>query len=724
MNPLIPLEAWIPLMLALVFLLLRTRRKTFAALDAPARYIALFLRLGTLLAMGVLLLNPGRYAPRQTQTDASATVLIDRSASMATGSPGRWEEAVRLATSADPNDKNLRIKYTPFGADLENAVEAKDLPNLQPDAPATGLSTALRRALDLALADPSPSRGLLVLSDGIAPLDADEARALGLAARAHRIPISAHRIGTPPQDPNLSLQLSQEFVTVTAGADRPLRGRVLSAHLPPLRKNLRLLDEKGQVLHEMALELPADSETSFELRTGPLPLGLHRLRLELAADPSETRTDDNQRSVRVNAIDVSLRVLLLEGVPHWDSKFLAQWLRGQKGVELTTLHRLADNRWFRVDPGETDPIAGGQDALPGEEEDFRSFDVILIGRGLDYLATSRSTAALHRFVRDHGGMIIFTRGRPVTGDHPGLESLVPVRWLDETSSGHHARPARAGLRSGLFGDLLPGPADPVWDDLPALRGLRRARVSDGLASVLMEATDGTEDSEPWPALVSRRSGNGRVLLIIGEGMWHWDFRPGMETGERWYGHFWTQLLLWVVQSARFQPGMEYSVEWSPSSPQPGEEIEFRVEHRLGHDLSQSGLRLRLLNEDGDENILPLRSVVGGGLQTRWQPTTPGFFALSVNNGATIRHLLLPAPPGEHEELTPRDQPLLDIVNTSGGRWLQAEDIPEVFRLPETQMQSNSGDAIWHPHWTRAYFLLALIALPALEWTLRRRRGLV
>ncbi len=732
MNPLLPPEALVPLLILGIVLLIFSSRKQLPLLPAPWRVVSVFLRVATLVAMGLLALNPGAFAPKSEPGEATAWILMDHSASMSltTGEDGdsRLETARKLAETLEDRDGDLTLRILPFAEGLSEAMELSQADTLSADGTSTDLLGSVHSLLKRVRGDHRTCRGILILSDGIDLQQRADPAALALAARAQRIPISAVHIGTPPVEPDLELIPGRTLHTVTAKTDRPLHGRIRSQHLEPVRTRLRLKDRAGNIVDETELDLATDTERNFELRTGPLEPGLHEMQLELSPVSGEIRTENNRATVHIHAVEMSLKVLLLEGVPHWDSKFLSQWMRGQDGIELTTLHRLSDNRWFRVDPGADRPDTGSEGMLPGEENEFRNYDVILVGRGLDYLATSRTTAALHAFVREHGGVLVFSRGRPVTTPHPGIESMMPVRWLEENSSDHRAGPAASGKQSGLFGDLLPGEDDPLWEDLPPLRGLRKVRILDGLVSTLMNARTGESDSDPWPVLISRRVGNGRVMMLNGEGMWHWDFRPSMDHDEKWYGHFWSQLLLWVVRSARFQPGMETSVEWTPSPVLPGKPVEFRVRHRLGEVLSGANLRIMLEQEGADPVRLPLQPGVDGTARTRWDAATPGLYAVTVERDGireTLRHLWVSPPPREADRRIPQEEPLRTLVRDSGGDWFENGSLPSsLFAGTETVEAELSAEAVWHPHWTQPWLFCMIVFMPAAEWALRRRQGLI
>ncbi len=734
MNPLLPLETLIPLMLVLGIGLVFAAIRAAKPLPNPWRRMSPLLRLATLLCMGLILLNPGEFRPLDADRDGNAWILLDRSASMTfpehSGGPDRFQTALDRIRDL-PDEPRTRVRVLPFADTLDREVTPDDLATLRAAGTGTDFVTALRGALDRAQSHPDPARGLFILTDGIPTVPVnEELDALAVRARASRIPVSAVRIGQPLETPELLLRPHQDLLTVTAGSERAVRGTVVSRHHPALRLPLRLLDADGETVAETLLDLPENSEVPFTLHTPELPSGVHAYRLEL--DPADPEEDEAARhNIHVNAVDIHLRVLLLEGTPHWDSKFLAQWFRSRKGVELTTLHRLSEERYFLVGPEGAAPQAVDRARLPGEDNDFRDFDLILLGRGMEPFFNPAATASLHRFVRDHGGVLIATRGRPVTASRPALESLFPVEWREARSDEHLARPTRTGANLGLFGDLLPGPASDVWQQLPPLRGLRDLRLTDGLASILLEARP-PRDGDAWPVMVRRPFGNGQILLLNGEGMWHWDFQADAVTDDRWYGDFWTQVLLWTTHASRFQPGRTWSLDWDTRDPAPGQDIRLLAERRLPRETpAERPPRVRIESDDHPpQEAVLYPSGPDGELAGRWTPPAPGLFLLTVLEGDeeaaadSPRPLRIPAPPGETDQTDPQDEPLRSFVEQSGGQWLTASEAALAFAPLQDDPAAPAGEDIWHPRWSRAGLLILFIALPALEWGLRRRKGLI
>ena len=56
--------------------------------------------------------------------------------------------------------------------------------------------------------------------------------------------------------------------------------------------------------------------------------------------PEEADTANNERAVFLRSVGEKVRVLVAEGQPHWDTKFLVQSLKRDPNVDLTAVYRL------------------------------------------------------------------------------------------------------------------------------------------------------------------------------------------------------------------------------------------------------------------------------------------------------------------------------------------------------------------------------------------------
>lgn len=94
--------------------------------------------------------------------------------------------------------------------------------------------------------------------------------------------------------------------------------------------------------------------------------------------------------------------------------------------------------------------------------------MVILGKGAERIITPARAAALHSFVRDYGGLLVFARGKSYAGRFPEMEALEPFAWKAPFPGDHQLTPSPEGVKDGLFGVVLPGTGADVWRSLPPL----------------------------------------------------------------------------------------------------------------------------------------------------------------------------------------------------------------------------------------------------------------
>ena len=70
-----------------------------------------------------------------------------------------------------------------------------------------------------------------------------------------------------------------------------------------------------------------------------------------------------------------------------------------------------------------------------------------------------------------------------------------------------------------------------------------------------------------------RYGQGKVMAIVGQGLWRWAFLPpDLENYGKVYEEFWTQTVRWMVSESDFLPGQNLSVRTDRSGYAPNETV--------------------------------------------------------------------------------------------------------------------------------------------------------
>jgi hypothetical protein len=699
----------------------RWRRLVIAALRALA-----------VACLAVIALNPGRWRQRSEPARQRWTVLVDRSRSMAVADVdgrSRWQAAVALARQA------RHLSALPSVVDMATFADGLDatpatLDAAAPDGPASDILGALQATLDRAAARGAALNGVLLLSDGRqvgASGHADAAERAG----ARNVPVYTVALGGAVRTPDLELTAVRRHIVAFGGQPTPLLVDAANSGLGNVRPTIQVRAPDGRILASQAVELADGQRRRVRLEiTAPLQAGYLPLTAELVGGPGDSRPDTDRAAIGLLTLNTRLRVLLIEGEPFWDSKFLVQLLRKLPVTDVTSVYRLASDRFFRVDSDLASAQEAAHAGFPDTDDELDTYDVVAIGRGAEYFLTAERIARLQRFVRDHGGCLLFTRGKPSRQPIAELEPLEPLTWDAPVEGAFRIAPTTAGEEAGLFGELLPAADDRLWQVLPPLRQMQPGRPAGAFVQVLAEAVDG---GRRLPLVASRRLGKGLTVSVGGDGLWQWSFFPEVVEASDAYARFWSQLLQWAAMGGDFLPGQEYALQADAHVTDVGASVRLRVRGRAATPSGAPGVQVW---RDGQPaRTLALAPVPGASRlwDALWQPDAPGAYQLALHvagstttNGAAAASVTVVVRPaaGENDALSADPAFLARLAAHSGGRAVASTDLAAVVAALDPKPTAGAhAETVWEPRWDRAMWLLLMTGCFGLEWFLRRRGGL-
>lgn len=735
MNPALQLPLLIPILAAAILAVGWLSWRATIPLAKPQRLLFLSLRLLGTVAIAALLLNPGKWISPSADSESPWLVLLDRSASMT--QPSRSESSIKLTEEAieTANDKGIPIRVHPFSLSPESPTESPS--KLSPaKGSGTDLTSSLKRLLAEAAASGENFAGIIALSDGrqtTIPTAADLA-ALSLRLRSRSTPLHAVAIGADSPASDLVLRPTRPTVTVFKGQKARIPFQMESQGISPQKPDIRLLDESGSEIATTSLEI-SPGKTAFAFFEIDAPESSSSYTLETAVLPGETIPGNNRAAANIRVLESKTRVFLAEGAPYWDSKFLAQLLRQQTQMDVQSVHRLSEERYFRIDSGSDEASETSTAIFPETLDELSRYDLIVFGKNIDAFLTPARLEALRSYVRDRGGAVLFARGKPVTGTLPGLNALEPVSWAAHSDAEFQFRPAADGEAAGLFGEALP-PADAsVWNLLPPLKDAHRISLVKPFTRVLANGVpDGaTAVSANFPALLVRRYGQGVTGLVNGDGLWKWDFYPEARELGNMYEDFWIQLIQWMASYSEFLPGQDFSLRLPAVKGSADEPVTISMSFR-GTGTPPTPI-LEITSPSGETTELQPASFPDPGGHPNWRasftPDTPGQWKLTIadpreNAPPTPEATFtVPAPLAEGDNLSADPSFLTSLAESTDGTLITPDDFGKFLETaftPSPPTATTSG-AIWQPSWLK-WPLALLIALPlALEWYLRRRQGL-
>ena len=704
-----------------------------AALCAPRiRWTLVSLRVAASIALAVVALNVGRWRKPTRGGEQDWVVLLDRSGSMGTADAGgraRLDAAAELVQRArEQAPAGERLRVYAFDARLGEERAAGSSGDLRADGTATDLNRSLHELLDRYTGDARQLAGVAVLSDGRQTAGRESYDA-ARRALAHGVPVTTVALGGPVPRRDLDVAVRRRQLVAHHGQRLKIRAQVRNRNLGDIRPAVRLLGPDGAPVAEQTLDLTNNTASDIAFEIAATQGGLVEYRVETPVWEGEALKANNAASVRVLVIERPVRVLLVEGTPCWDTKFLAQLLRQQTNLVVTGVYRISEDRCFRIEGAGTRTDATALDAFPSEPAALAEYDVAVFGKGVEYFLDAARVVALKAFLRDRGGAVVLARGKPYhLADFPEFESIEPVDWGALSDAEHRWEPTVDGEAAGLFGGLLPAAGDPMWGKLPVLRGAYPCRRVKSFATVLVEGVAVGDARQRFPAVVSMRYGKGIVIAVNAEGLWQWDFFAAAETRAA-YGEFWTELVQWAVTYADFVPGYNYAVRLGAASALPGDSVSVRIARRAQD--ATPALALRITGAGSPQVLTPAPA---DGRNDRWEsvfaPEAPGLYRVELVEAAAgaplapAETLEVPAPPGESEELSADRDYLRRFAAESGGKAAEADDWDAVVASMRVGAPVVvEGEAIWESLWDRAWALLAVVGLLCAEWYLRRRNGL-
>jgi hypothetical protein len=699
-------------------------------LDIGPRTGLSLLRGAAFAVLALLWMNPGEWRQPDEEEPRMHALLLDRSASMAVrdgGDETRWAAGLAVARTLVRNGGEA-VEAFAFSEGLEGDALAA---GLEPDGSGSAVVASGSALFSGAAGTGRKLASVTLLSDGRQTRE-DPAAELILRARAARVPVHVVPLGGAWGGRDLSVRVTRRLVLSLPDKPVVVGAVVENRGLGRIKPRLQLVDSSGKVQAEREVELDSGERRPVTLEATRLAGGDYRVKLP--EQEGEDIARNNEDRFRVQELTTRTRVFIAEGAPYWDSKFLAQLLREQGFMDVRAVYRLNEERYFRVDAGGSDPVAGEESTFPESDADFAALDIVMLGKGAEGFLDPGRIEALKRFVRDRGGALLLARGKSYAGKFPELEALEPMEWGEPLEGEFRFEPGSVGEAVGLFGQALPDAADPLWGQLPPLQDVSAvARLKPFVQVLAMGVKPVAGREERVPLLAARHFGRGVVVALNADGLWRWDFDPQVRQLGNVYEEFWTQLLQWTASYAEFLPGQVFSLRLSEATVKTGRPVRAVIGWRGGEEVPRPVIRLTR-----EDEVFPDLAAGDGGSdedgRRSWsavlQPERPGTYRVQVFNDGqpgpeAVLHVL--APPTEQESLAADPDFLRGLAEATGGQvWApgDAEALARTLLAPPPPSAAGPAAATWHPLWPGTWVLVPLVVVLAGEWWFRRRAGLL
>ncbi len=732
MKPVLELSLLIPLLVILLGAGIYLSWLSSGGAKSGLRWLLLALRTIVLVALGVFLLNPGEWVVKHDDRAKLYPILIDDSASMGvvSGDDKLTRSAMAGAivkTISEMAEKNE--VDTEMYAFSDDSREIKSLSELKVDGKRSDIHQSGSSVFTRLQSGGTSPDALFVLTDGRQTV-VSKGSTLELQSRANNAPLYAVSVGANVLKRDLSVVSPRKTITAFPKQNLQVTAVVNNLNLGEQATTLSLIDSEGKEIASEALEV-AENKKVIHTFSVAAPEQSTRYKLKINEANGEQTVKNNATFVNVRILTTKTRVFIAEGAPYWDSKFLAQLLRQQGHMDVHSVHRLSDDRWFRIDSGQSTPSASSDEVFPNSAEELSRYDLIIFGKNSEHFLTDKRVELLKGFVRDQGGAILFSRGKPYSGRLAALESIEPVNWASSSSSGFAFAPTADGQSAGLFGQALPAPESPIWKSLPGLKDAHNIESVKPFTRVLAEG-ELVGTGQKFPLLMVRRYGQGVTGLVNADGLWKWDFFPEARELGNMYQEFWTQLIQWMVAYSEFLPGHDYSLHASNQVVALDDPVVFTMSYRGDMKSPKPSV---VITAEGMEpvTILATASTSTGGKpvwKCSYVPERAGAYLATLITGddspSPGLNVEVKSPVTEADNLNPDPEYLRDLCESTGGKLLEVDELGVFLeqKFGDKELISEAVDTVWRSSWMKWFVAILVLLILAIEWWIRRRNGLI
>jgi uncharacterized membrane protein len=655
-------------------------------------------------------------------------VVVDDSRSMGITENGstRQAQAVKALEGGVLTDLQKRFQTRLYRMDSKlNHVNGLD--ELHAAAPVTRIGDSLKQ-----LADETtdlPIGAVLLLSDGSdnsGGIDLDTISAL----RSRRIPV--HTVGFG-REQYQDVEINDVSLPTRALADSRLAAGV-SFHQRGYagRKGMLAVRDGAKVLTTREITFGPDGNIQTEnLLFNAGAAGAKPLSFSIDPLPGEENRANNALVRLVDVRSEKRRILYIEGEPRWEYKFIRRAEDDDRIVQISSMMRTSENKIYRQGIADPKELAEG---FPNKVEELFPYQGIIIGSVEANYFTPEQQQLIKDFVDRRGGGLLLLGGRYSLGDGAwgvsSMADLVPMVLPNHKGTFHRDQATveltPAGAES-IICRLLEDPAKNIdrWKKLPPLMDYEEIGTAKPGAAVLVDARVGSRE---LPLLATENYGRGRTAVMATSSTWHW--RMTLPVEDKSQEEFWQQLLRWLVSDT---PGRVYSSLPNPMLFDDGHvHVSADVRDKNYMPLGDARVEAHFL---GPQNTAALVEMTPdpnspGIFGAEWTAEKPGTYTVEISakrgdEDVGRDTLMFQRIDGVAENFhTEQNRNLLEkLASQTGGRYWQPQ---ELSKLANDIPYSEAGITVRQAKdlWNMPVVFLVILLLPASEWILRRKWGLV
>jgi len=717
-----------------------TYRRVRARSTGRDRAVLLGLRVATFAVLLLCLFRPMLVLSAALPQRNFVGILLDDSRSMQIADRGGRARSEFLAEQFTPEESALMkqlserfmLRFFRFSSSAERTAGPRELTY-------TGPQTHLGDALDRARQELSsvPLSGLVLVTDGADNAHTPLTDQL-LSLRARGVPVFTVGVGREQFTKDIEISRVETPHSVLRGASVVVDLLISQTGFGG-RKVPLVVEDAGRIVSTDTITLPPDGETSpVRVSVTAMEKGPRVFKFRIAPQAGEMVTQNNEQEALVIVSDRKEKVLYFDGEPRSEFAFLRRAVGDDPNLQLVSLLRTAENKYWRAGIDDPEELAGG---FPKTREELFSYRALILGSIEASFFTHDQLRMIAEFVSERGGGLLLLGGRSAfaEGGYAGtpLADVIPVEldpdaakrtepWFVEYTP--ELTPAgRIHSSTQIAGSAAQSAAR--WKELPAVSSVNRiARLKPGATALLMgRVADGGRGQQP--VLAFQRFGAGKSVALPVQDTWMWQMHAVIPVDDMTHETFWRQMLRWLVSGV---PGT-VTIAASADRVAPKVPVVLRADVRDATYLrvNNATVSATIVGSDGAPREVPMEWTVDrdGEYRASFTPDAAGLYEVRVSArtadtvvaGDTI-FVQAAELNTEYFDAELRTTQLQRIAQETGGQYYTAETLS---KLPEDLTFTRSGATVLQQMdlWDMPAIFLLLITLVSTEWAYRKSRGL-
>ncbi|MBI2441573.1 MAG: hypothetical protein HYV35_09395 [Lentisphaerae bacterium] len=695
-----------------------------------------FIRMLIIVLLGWCLLLPALKRVLTELRKPRFIVVLDQSASMSLRPPGitmksRWETAQDVLKQ--PWVKTLgnscELDFIALSGEVGPRQSLAEAQGLNPDGKSTLLGQSLGKLFERYRGQ--PVAGVLLLSDGLDTREASDE----WAAETRPYPVYTVRLEPPDiwkVEPDLRVEVPDTPRRVIVLWDTELkvgiagqgtRGRPVDVEL-----YVSAAGGENKLINTAPVEIPdGGGRRELAFRLAHPDTGNFTYTVRVPAIAGESHTNDNAASVTVQVIDTKNRLLYLEGVPRWESKYLIRVLNGLKEITPACFIRGPGGRFLSY--------GAAAAAVPDlNEQQLLNVKMVVLGDLDQAELGSQRAETLITFVANGGSLVVLGGAKAwgAQGLMSGpLAKIMPIKTTEPLTieeQEFHLTLTGEGRAHPVFTT----DDQAIWDKVPPVLSLfTGGALRPGATSLLNTETQRGRQ----PVLVIQQYGQGKVAAVLTDSLWRWQLAPG---NINYYQRLWSQLLLWLSPTEADMQAYQLELAADQDKLFPGEAIDLKARLAAPPEAVKDAVVTCEVQEP-DGRAISFR-------MTRQDITTtagkkyPGYLVsvspqkAGVHNAVATCEIggqkLTSAPfPFFVQPFTPETVPraansavLQSLAKASQGRFCEVEEISQILAAV-TVPAAKEEHVGYLSLWNNIPVLACILGLLSLEWLLRKLRNM-